>query len=104
MQTEKNSDLSTNSTFDFASTCGRNTCTNTKLRASSSKPSLNSVYSFIIALCVLCAFAIVVTIFLMDNISLTAHKDNTLKKNKRSLANFGECKLCFKRKKIQNLN
>ena len=94
----------TNSTFDFASTCGRNTCTNTKLRASSSKPSLNSVYSFIIALCVLCAFAIVVTIFLMDNISLTAHKDNTLKKNKRSLANFGECKLCFKRKKIQNLN
>jgi hypothetical protein len=56
-----------NSNFDISSlNCGKNACPN--LQILSSKPTLNSVYNLVIALCSFCLFSMLITISLIDNV------------------------------------
>ena len=59
--------LKANSTFDYSSICGRNTCPDTKLPIETSRPNKNSVYYFLISLCVLSLTSMLLTVLFIDN-------------------------------------
>ena len=89
-QTSVNS--STITSYDYARSCGRNNCPNTKLLESNTKPTLKSFYILYASLIGLCLLAILITLFFVDHID---DDDMNIEKQPKH-ANLGKCHdLCF---------
>jgi len=61
-------ELSVNSTFDYALSCGMNNCPNTQLPDATSEPTLNSIYNLFATIIGATLVALVVGLLFVDDL------------------------------------
>ena len=60
--------------FDYENSCGYNNCPETPLKASLSQPTISSVYTFYVVLCIMAILSMAITFVFTDDLNLIEKK------------------------------